>query len=129
MASSNDSQAKDAIAQAVADWAHVVDGDDLDRLDSIVAPDATFEVQGMTPEPIEGLEAIKGFVAAFEPRPIQHTCTNVVIEVSGATAAVRSKFLCPMPGGTWLIGRYDDRFAERDGRWLLAARVVTLASS
>ncbi|MDQ2650717.1 MAG: nuclear transport factor 2 family protein [Actinomycetota bacterium] len=127
MAASIDSQTPAFhIAQLVADWAHVVDGDDLDRLDRIVAPDGTFSVTGMTPEPLVGLEAIKAFVASFEPRPLQHTCTNVVIDVQPHRASARSKFLCPMPGGTWLLGTYHDEFAQRDGEWRLTARTVTI---
>lgn len=64
----------------------------------------------------------------------QHNITNVLIELSGATAAVESYFFAfhPQPAESapvhhiFVIGRYLDRFVRQDGQWLIGERRVVI---
>lgn len=63
----------------------------------------------------------------------QHHITNVLIELSGDTAQVESYFMALHPETandaarlSFVGGRYLDRFEKREGRWLIADRVVVL---
>lgn len=63
----------------------------------------------------------------------QHHITNILIELTGSSAAVESYFLAFHPENvgdtarlTLVGGRYLDRFELRDGAWLIADRVVVL---
>ena len=62
----------------------------------------------------------------------QHSITNVWIEIDGDTAHAESYFILMLRNkgahdlGYHGGGRYLDRLERRDGRWAIAARVVTL---
>jgi 3-phenylpropionate/cinnamic acid dioxygenase small subunit len=59
----------------------------------------------------------------------RHMVTNVVVEVSGDTAEVRSRFTVyqatdTLPLQPIIAGDYADRFARVDGTWRFAERVM-----
>lgn len=61
-----------------------------------------------------------------------HQISNILIELRGSVAAVESSFLAfqqdldaqGQPVQTLLLGRYVDRFEQREGQWRVAARTV-----
>lgn len=74
-------------------------------------------------------------VPAMDAVPLvgQHHITNALINVKGETADVESYFVAFHPENTadaprlvLVGGRYIDRFERRDGKWLIADRVVVL---
>lgn len=64
----------------------------------------------------------------------QHNITNVLIELDGDKAAVESYFFAfhPQPAADapvhhiFVAGRYLDRFALHEGKWLIAERRVVI---
>ena len=80
---------------------------------------------------IEGREAIRQWMTAPSviPSPkgagpgfVSHHITSSRIEVSGATANVRSYFLVTAANGLDHNGYYNDVFRFEDGQWLIAHR-------
>ncbi|MFB4295621.1 nuclear transport factor 2 family protein [Actinomadura sp. NTSP31] len=61
----------------------------------------------------------------------KHVTTNVAVEPDGPAATAASYFTVlqatpDLPFQPICAGRYDDRFALRDGRWRFAERRITL---
>ena len=82
---------------------------------------------------VQGREAIRAWMERAQPpqRRGTHVTVNTVVDVLGPTEAnAASDFLfLSRTGGTPTIsvtGRYLDRFAPVDGRWLFASREIVL---
>jgi hypothetical protein len=101
----------------------------------LFADDGTFAYGGPT---YRGRREVKEHCETTFPPYGKHLCLNSVIDVDTETgAAVASSDFVkmhpaedPQPGGARFFvaatGRYQDRFVRRDGRWLLAERVVVV---
>ena len=122
-----------AIENLIASYAELVDDGDFAGVGMLLA-DATFtggagSVSGRAA--IE--ELLRDSLIVYEdgtPRT-KHVTTNIVIEVDEetGTAVARSYFtaLQALPGLALqpiVSGRYQDRFARRDGRWRFVERRV-----
>ena len=121
--------AREHIREAIARYAHLVDTGRLDELLELFTEDGVLEA-GDRP-PAHGRAAIRALfvdtgtrLAAGARRPfIRHHVSNVAIEVTGpASASAVSYFLVVTERGPDHWGRYRDRFAAHDGRWLFAHR-------
>jgi hypothetical protein len=109
-----------------------VDRGDLEMLQSVYHPGA---IDHHGPHDGDAQEFAKKIVELHDSRPgiSQHHLTNTLIEfdAGGDTARVETYFLAMLPiersGEVKFAigaGRYLDRFALRDGRWLIDERWV-----
>ena len=125
--------AREAIRELVARYAHAADGG---RFDEVVA---SFTADGVleTPDRVEhrGRAAIAAFLhgtrtaltAATAAPYIRHHVSALRLDVADATAATGAAyFLVVTERGPDHWGRYRDRYACVDGRWLFAHRRVRL---
>lgn len=114
-------------------YCRAVDRGDVEELRAVYHPGATEHHGGFTGVSEDFAEYI---VEKMDAAVLlgQHHITNAIIELDGDTARVESYFLAIQPytdaEGENLLGfiggRYLDHFAERDGRWAIAARTVIM---
>lgn len=123
-----------AITALLFAYAERLDAGDLAGAAELFAS-ATLRTDGQ-PGAMSGREEIHALYAAtvmlYEGRPCtRHVTTNVVIDVDddAGTASARSYFTVlqarpELPLQPIIAGRYQDRFARRDGVWSFAERVI-----
>jgi hypothetical protein len=122
------------IYDVVAAYCQAYDSHDRDELERVFSPDATLRLAG---GPSRGDEAVgRDNVMAWLTRrwagapPCLHLTGNVRLTPSGEGAEGASDFLFVTKrddGSLHLAtaGRYLDRFARHEGRWVIAERVIT----
>lgn len=125
--------AREAIRELVARYAHAADGGRFDAVVASFAPDGVLE----TPDGVahRGRAAIDAFLgatrsalaAATRRAVIRHHVSNLHLDVTdAATASGAAYFFVVTERGPDHWGRYRDRYACLDGRWLFAERRVRL---
>ena len=123
--------AREEIRELVARYAHFADSGRFDEMVALFAEDGVLEI--VDREELHGRQAIHDFLVATAtrfrespaPRSIRHHVTSLRIEVSApGEATSASYFLVVGEHGPDHWGRYRDRYAHRDGRWLFARRQV-----
>jgi hypothetical protein len=123
--------ARESIRETVASYAHFVDSGRFDEVIALFAPDGELEVHGEGPA--RGHDALRAFFtgvgtdlrdAASVPL-IRHNTSNLSIEViSPIEATARCYFIAITEHGVDHWGRYRDRLAPRDDRWVFTHRYV-----
>ena len=123
--------AREEIRELVARYAHCADSGRFEEMVGLFAEDGVLEI--VDREELHGRQAIHDFLVATAtrfrespaPRSIRHHVTSLRIEVSApGEATSASYFLVVGEHGPDHWGRYRDRYAHRDGRWLFARRQV-----
>jgi hypothetical protein len=123
--------AREEIRELVARYAHHADAGRFDELVALFADDGLLQIEDR--EPLRGRDAILTFLASTRhgarespaPRSIRHHVSSLHIDVSARdTATGSSYFLVVTQRGPDHWGRYRDRYAVSDGRWVFAARQV-----
>ena len=71
---------------------------------------------------MEGLEAIRRDFAWIR-HPFGHHVTNIVIDVDGDTATMRSKILAVLDDGSAITGQYLDEARRTPAGWRLSHRL------
>lgn len=123
-------EAKQSITEVLHRYARGWDRLDEQAIRSCFHPDATHQhggFEGASSEFITlGLQAVADFPAVF------HMIGNISIELQGQSAATECYFMAyqrrPIAGSTdmddwFLLGRYVDRFEQRNGEWKIAHRI------
>lgn len=122
-------EAREAIRELVASYAHFADGGKFDELVQLFAEDAVLRA-GEFPE-ARGREAIKAFLggtnrslsAATRVPLIRHHTSNLSIRLLGPDQAEGScYFFVVTERGPDHWGRYRDRYARTSGGWLFSYR-------
>jgi 3-phenylpropionate/cinnamic acid dioxygenase small subunit len=117
------------ITETLARHAFVADENQLDQFGDVFTPDATYDMTRSGMGAFQGVDALRaaaGQLFASGHAPLSHFVTNILITETGeATASVRSKGLMIMHDGTVHGVVYDDTLSPREGRWLIASRVIT----
>ena len=133
--------ARQEISEVLCRYAVYVDNGEFDRLETLFASDATFDI---TPDPKivpvpaigrrkirEVLEGRYDVVSKADQR--RHLITNLVIDALGDEEAVTRCFLTvlsvPKGGGSVELrgtGVYHDRLRRINGFWLIAERRLVL---
>ena len=123
--------AREEIRELVARYAHCADSGRFEELVALFAEDGLLEIDDR--EPLRGRDAILAFLASTRSsaqkspaaRSIRHHVSSLRIDVSARDAATGSSyFLVVTQRGPDHWGRYRDRYAVSDGRWVFAARQV-----
>lgn len=126
-------EAREAIRELVAGYAHAADSGRFDEVVAAFAPDGVLE----TPDKVEhrGREQIAAFLrgtgtllaGATSVPLIRHHVSNLRLAVTGPDDATGAAyFLVVTERGPDHWGRYRDRYVRRDGQWLFAHRRVRL---
>ena len=117
-----------AIHQLLGLYGHVVDGDDLSRLATILTDDADIDASEADAGRIEGLDEIRAcFERGKPPHPPAHHSTNFyAYEVDGEPCA-QSKWttIDRVSGGT-RSGDYHDVLVKTADGWRIRSRYVTV---
>jgi uncharacterized protein (TIGR02246 family) len=117
-------EAREAIRETIASYAHHADSGRFEELADLFAPDGVLEVRGEPP--IVGREAIRAFLTgvgvslagASEVPIIRHHVSNVTIELIGPDEArAACYFLAITEHGLDHWGRYRDHLVRIDDRW------------
>jgi ketosteroid isomerase-like protein len=120
-----------AIAETLALHAHVVDADQLDRIEELFTPDAVYDMTAPGIGIFEGIDTIRAAAAQMATSghaPIAHFLTNVVITSEREDEATAlSKCLMIMATGTTQGVTYDDTLRREQGHWRVSRRVITPA--
>jgi hypothetical protein len=122
------------IHDVIAAYCQAFDSHDRDELERVFSPDATLRLLGGAARGDEaiGREAVMAWLTgrwAGSP-PCLHLTGNIRLTPSGDGAEGASDFLFVIKredGSLKLAtaGRYLDRFARHDGRWVIAERNIT----
>ena len=119
------------IAEALALHAHVVDADQLDRIDELFTPDAVYDMSAPGMGIFEGIETIRAAAAQMSASghaPIAHFLTNIMLTSTREDeASALSKCLMIMATGTIQGVTYDDTLRRDRGHWRISRRVITPA--
>lgn len=117
------------IEQVIYSYAIAIDTRDWDLLDSCFAPDAVLQmsVAGRYPSPAAYRDKAKVTLAELDATHHVFSAPRIVPDGEGARAHtyyqaqhVRNDLA---PGSLLMIGgRVEDRFARRDGRWVITER-------
>lgn len=102
-------------------YGHIMDARDWDGLDAIFTESAVVDFQPFDLPKMEGLEAIRRDFAWIR-HPFGHHVTNVVIDVDGDTATMRSKILAVLDDGSAITGIYTDHARRTPDGWRLTYR-------
>jgi hypothetical protein len=123
--------AREAIRELVARYAQHADGGRFAELVALFTEDGELRIDDRAP--LRGREAILAFLHSIRsslrestgPRSMRHHVTTLRIEVTGPAAATGAAyFLVVTDRGADHWGRYRDRYARHEGRWLFAERQV-----
>jgi ketosteroid isomerase-like protein len=119
------------INDTLALHAHIVDTNQLDRLDDLFAPDAVYDMSATASGlgAFQGIDAIRvaaGRLAESGHAPLAHLVTNIIATSAGEdTATVKSRGLMIMADGSAHAVSHDDVLQRRDGLWRISRRVIT----
>jgi len=120
-----------AIAETLARYCRGIDRCDAQQLAAAFTPDAMIDY-GDGARPVA--DVIPGLMAGLGAmRLTQHNISNTVMRLAGDTARAETNcvalHIIPGPDGeaeVILGGRYLDRLAKREGRWLIAERLYVM---
>jgi hypothetical protein len=113
------------IQQVMAQYVHVIDGKQWDRLDNLYTDDGAFDLSGLMGSEVrfEGIDAIKGFLTSM-PMPLAHISTNHYVFERDGVVQSRGKWFMPTDEGTISGGTYRDTWEHIDRGWRLKERLV-----
>ncbi|MFO1024427.1 MAG: nuclear transport factor 2 family protein [Acetobacteraceae bacterium] len=119
---------KDAIRELLATYCFHLDNDELEAMAALFSPDGVWETAFGTGTGRDGIVAqARSIRRDDQPRRV-HQTTNIVIDIWGETATVRSNWLVfqNSPAGPAISsgGAYYDKLVKRDGRWFFQHRRI-----
>ena len=119
---------KDAIRELLANYCFHLDNKNFDAMAALFTPDGVWETAFGTGTGRPGIVAqARGIASSPRPRRV-HLNSNIVIDLDGDTATVRSYWALVQnsPGGPAIGsgGAYDDRLVKQDGQWFFEHRRI-----
>ena len=126
-----------AVLAALAEYAHALDGHDVDRWVATFTSDGLFEVRydGRTVHREAGHAELRRWATAAPPGGSRrHLLADPLVTLDGDDAHVTScwTLLERGPDGRPVVGafgRYDDRLVKRDGVWRFASRLADIEAT
>jgi 3-phenylpropionate/cinnamic acid dioxygenase small subunit len=115
-----------ALHQLAAQYAHLVDDGQYERLREVFTDDIEFDTSQFGNPPLVGVEpVIASYVDARHP--VAHHVTNVVVTTDAdGTVRMRSKVISLLGGGLCGSGTYDDVCVRTPDGWRIARRTIGL---
>ncbi len=119
---------KDDIRELLARYCFALDADRFEEMAALFTPDGVWETAFGTGTGRTGIIAqAQSISTGARPRRV-HLTTNIVIEIAGDTATVRSNWALVQnsPHGPTIGsgGGYSDRLAKLDGHWYFKHRII-----
>ena len=119
---------KDEIRELLARYCFALDAERFEEMAALFTQDGVWETAFGTGTGRVGIVA-QARAIATAPRPRRvHLTTNIVIDLDGDTATARSNWALIQNGPDGPVigsgGRYADRLAKVDGRWLFRHRAI-----
>ena len=119
---------KDAIRELLARYCFALDADRFEEMAALFTPDGVWETAFGTGTGRAGIVAQATSIATG-PRPRRiHLTTNIVVDLDGGTATVRSNWVViqntPAEPAIGSGGGYSDRLVKVDGQWFFAHRRI-----
>jgi ketosteroid isomerase-like protein len=126
----SDQADKDAIRELLATYCFHLDGEQFEEMAALFTEDGVWDTAFGTGTGRAGIVAqARSIAAGGGRRPRRaHLTTNIVIELSGETAHVRSNWAVVQNSGSGpgigSAGAYFDDVVRQDGRWLFRRRKI-----
>ena len=118
-----------AITETLALQAHLVDENQLERLDEVFTSDAVYDMSASGMGVFQGINTIRvaaGRMSQSGHSPLAHFVTNIVItNTSDESASAQSKGLMIMADGSLHAVVYDDTLRRHDRSWCISRRIIT----
>src|SRR5215217_4951746 len=120
---------KDAIRELLATYCFKLDDDRFEEMAALFTEDGVWDTAFGKGESRSGIAAQARSIAGTEKRPRRvHLTTNIVIALSGDSAAVQSNWVVVQnsAGGPQIgsAGGYADQVVRQGGRWLFKVRKI-----
>ncbi len=121
---------KDAIRELLATYCFKLDNDKFDEMAALFTEDGTWDTAFGKGTGRPGIVAqARGIASGGAPRPRRvHLTANIVIDLNGDTASVRSNWTVIQngPSGPHIgsAGGYEDQVVRQDGQWLFRYRKI-----
>ena len=107
-------------------YGDAIDDRDWDRLDQIFTADAVFDLTDLGAPRLEGLDAIKRYMAEDANHPRTHTMTNIYVDETTEGAKLRFRILALLPERRVGTASYYDDVVKTPEGWRVQNRVITL---
>ena len=107
-------------------YGDAIDDRDWDRLDQIFTADAVFDLTDLGAPRLEGLAAIKRYMAEDADHPRTHTMTNIYVDETAEGAKLRFRILALLPERRMGTASYYDDVVKTPEGWRVQNRVLTL---
>ena len=107
-------------------YGDAIDDRDWDRLDQIFTADAVFDLTDLGAPRLEGLDAIKRYMAEDADHPRTHTMTNIYVDETAEGARLRFRILALLPERRVGTASYYDDVVKTPEGWRVQNRVITL---
>ncbi len=107
-------------------YGDAIDDRDWDRLDQIFTADAVFDLTDLGAPRLEGLDAIKRYMAEDADHPRTHTMTNIYVDETAEGATLRFRILALLPERRVGTASYYDDVVKTPEGWRVQNRVITL---
>ncbi len=121
---------KDAIRELLATYCFKLDNDKFEEMAALFTEDGTWDTAFGKGIGRAGIVAqARGIASGGAPRPRRvHLTTNIVIDLNGDTASVRSNWTVIQngPAGPHIgsAGGYEDEVVRQNGQWLIRYRKI-----
>lgn len=119
---------KEEIRELLARYCFALDEDRFEDMAALFTPDGVWETAFGTGTGRDGIVAQARSIAKGDRPRRMHLTTNIVIDVAGDTATVRSNWLLFQNGPSGPVigsgGAYYDKVVKRGGGWLFAHRRI-----
>jgi 3-phenylpropionate/cinnamic acid dioxygenase small subunit len=115
-----------AIHQLISLHGHLVDDQDLDRIDQVFTPDIVYDLDGLGYGTLRGLDAFRtAAVEVGDRNPVGHHVTNTIVtEGADGEVRARSKGIGILRDGRAGSVVYDDRLRLTPAGWRIAHRAI-----
>lgn len=126
-------QIRASIEALNAEFAHILDTGDYDRLDTVFTEDASYTSGGST---LKGVAEIRArFTGRRDARTTRHTCSGLrltvqaptVVEASSVWVCYAANQAAPVPStGVYMVADFHDRYElDTAGVWRIASREIS----
>ena len=120
---------RDAIRELLATYCYRLDANEFDGMAALFTTDGTWDTAFGKGVGRDGIAAQARSIASGGPRPRRvHLTTNIIIELSGDTATVRSNWALVQNSDTGpkigSAGGYADQLVKQDGKWFFRYRKI-----
>ena len=105
-------------------YGDIIDDRDWDRLGTIFTDDAVFDLTDLGAPRLEGLTAIRDFMADEAEHPRTHTMTNIYVNETGDGVELKFRILALLGGGKVGTASYHDLVVKTPEGWRVQDRML-----